>query len=63
MRRYEPCYSASRCVSPTHSNQVRRDLAEALQMPIGKTVARIDEIIGDLARFQKEAEAAKAKHK
>jgi len=42
---------------------VRRDLAEALQMPIGKTVARIDEIIGDLARFQKEAEEAKAKHK
>ena len=34
---------------------VRKDLTEALEMPIGKTVGRMTEIIEDLNRFQQEA--------
>jgi hypothetical protein len=38
---------------------VRKELAEALEMPIGKTVGRMTEIIEELNQFQKEAEANK----
>jgi hypothetical protein len=34
---------------------VRKELAEALEMPIGKTVGRMTEIIQELSEFQAEA--------
>lgn len=37
-------------------DQVRVDLQGALEMPIGRTVGRIQEIIDDLVKFQQEAE-------
>ena len=36
---------------------VRKDLTEALEMPVTKTVGRMIEIIEDLNKFQAEAEA------
>ena len=38
---------------------VRKELSEALEMPIGKTVGRMTEIIEELNRFQQEAMSGK----
>ncbi len=44
-------------------DKVRVELTAALQLPIGKTVARIDQIINELGEYQKEFDAAKAARK
>jgi hypothetical protein len=37
-------------------SQVSKDLTEALQLPIGQTLGRMDAIIVELAQFQNNAE-------
>ena len=44
-------------------DKVRIDLTAALQLPIGKTVSRIEEIISALQAYQSDFEAQKAARK